>query len=142
MWVYIWLGITALALIVEFLTTEMVSVWFIGGGLIAMILAIFKVQWYVHVPVFIVVSLLCMLLFRKLLLKKFDKPDQKTNAETVIGKEFALLSPIKFNEAGSIKINDVIWSAVGETQTTEIEQGKIVIVIGLKGNKYIVKEKK
>ena len=74
-------------------------------------------------------------------MKYFVKGDAKTNADSAIGKEFVLLSNIGFNQAGTIKINDVIWSAVTENQKDDIAQGEIVTVIGLKGNKYIVKKK-
>lgn len=141
MWLYIWLAVTAAALIIEFITSEMVSVWFVGGGLIAMLLAGIGLNWYFHVPAFIVVSFVLMLCFRRLVMQKLNKAAEKTNAETVIGKEFELLSDIKFNEAGSIKVNGVVWTAIAEDEHTEIPAGKIVVVLKIEGNKYIVKEK-
>ena len=141
MWLYIWLAVTAAALIVEFLTEEMVSVWFIGGGFVAMLLAGLGLDWYFHVPAFIVVSFTLMLCFRKLVMKKLNKGEVKTNAETVIGKEFELLSDIDFNKAGSIKINGVVWTAVAADENAVIPAGKKVVIEKIEGNKYIVKEK-
>ena len=141
MWVYIWLAVTAAALIVEFITSEMVSVWFVGGGLVAMLLAGLGLNWYFHVPAFIVVSFALMLCFRRLVMKKLNKPEVKTNAETVIGKEFELLSDIGFNKSGSVKINGVVWTAVTEDENAEIPAGTKVVIEKIEGNKYIVKEK-
>ena len=141
MWLYIWLAVTAAALIIEFLTSELVSVWFVGGGLVAMLLAGLGLDWYVHVPAFIVVSFAAMLCFRRFVMKKLNKEEIKTNAETIIGKEYELLSDIGFNKAGSIKVNGVIWTAVTEDENAEIAAGKKVIVERIEGNKYIVKEK-
>lgn len=141
MWIYIWLAVTAGALIIEFLTEEMVSVWFIGGGLVAMLLAGLGLDWYFHVPAFIVVSLTLMFCFRRLVMKKLNGGDTKTNAETVIGKEFELLSDIGFNQAGSIKINGVVWTAIAEDENAKIPAGKKVVIEKIEGNKYIVKEK-
>ena len=141
MWVYIWLAVTAAALIIEFITSEMVSVWFVGGGLVAMLLAGIGLGWYFHVPAFIVVSFALMLCFRRLVMQKLNKTTERTNAETVIGKEFELLTGIKFNEAGSIKINGVVWTAIAEDEHTEIPAGTTVTVEKIEGNKYIVKEK-
>lgn len=141
MWLYIWLAVTAAALIVEFMTAELVSVWFVGGGLVAMLLAGLGLDWYVHVPAFIVVSFLLMLCFRRLVMKKLNKDEVKTNAETVIGKEYELLTAIGFNQAGSIKINGVVWTAVAEDDNAEIPAGTKVVVEKIEGNKYIVKEK-
>ena len=142
MWVYIWLGITALALIVEFITSEIVSVWFAGGGLIAMILAILGVGWYITLPVFIVLSVVFMLCFRKIAMRYFLKGDAKTNADIAIGQEFTLLSDIEFGKSGTIKVNDVVWNVITENEHEVIKKGKIVVPKYIKGNKYVVEEKK
>lgn len=139
-WLYIWLAVTAVAVIVEFLTNELVSVWFIGGGVVAAILAGAGLEWYYHVPAFIVVSLVMLLCLRDAAVKRLNRGGSRTNAETVIGKEFELLSDIGFNSPGTIKINDVIWNAVTE-DGKNIEKGKKVIILRIEGNKYIVKEK-
>ena len=73
-WLYIGLGVTALALIVEFITNDMISIWFAGGGLVAMIISAFGVSWYVHLPVFIVLSMVLLLSFRKIVLKYLFLP--------------------------------------------------------------------
>lgn len=140
-WLYVWLAVTATALIVEFITAELVSIWFVGGGLVAMLLAGLGLDWYFHVPSFIVVSLALMLCLRRVAMKKLVKDDVKTNAETVIGKDFVLLKDISFNSSGEIKINGVVWTAVAEDENAEIHAGTKVIVERIEGNKYIVKEK-
>ena len=141
MWIYVWLAVTAFALIIEFVTADMVTIWFAGGGLVAMILAACGLEWYVHVPVFIVVSFAAMLVFREMVIEKLGKGEVKTNAETVVGKDFTLLSPITFGQAGSIKINGVVWNAVGENEDEVIDAGSVVTIKAIKGNKYIVKKK-
>ena len=141
MWIYVWLAVTAFALIIEFVTADMVTIWFAGGGLVAMILAACGLEWYVHVPVFIVVSFAAMLVFRKMVIEKLGKGEVKTNAETAVGKDFTLISPISFGQAGSIKINGVVWNAVGENEDEVIDAGAVVTIKAIKGNKYIVKKK-
>lgn len=141
MWLYIWLAVTAAALIIEFMTSELVSVWFVGGGLVAMLLAGLGLDWYIHVPAFIVISFVLMLCFRRLVMKKLNRGEVKTNAETFIGKDYELLTAIGFNQAGSIKINGVVWTAVTEDENAEIPAGTKVIIERIEGNKYIVKEK-
>lgn len=139
-WMYIWLGVTVVALVVEFITSEMITIWFAGGGLVAMILAGVGLSIYVHLPVFIALSFILMLCFRKLILKKLGKNDVKTNVEMFVGKEVKLLTAIAFGQSGSIKINDVVWTAVAENDGVEIPEGAIVRIKGLEGNKYIVEE--
>ena len=142
MWVYVWLGITVFSLVIEFMTSDLISIWFAGGGIIAIILAACGLEWYVQSPAFFVVSLILLFCFRRLALKVFNKEESKTNADSAIGKEYQLLDAIGFNQPGSIKINDVVWSAVCEEQNKEIPKGAIVKVISIKGNKYIVEEVK
>ncbi len=137
-WLYIWLGVTAVALIIEFITSDLLTIWFAGGGIIAMILAACRLEWYIHFPVFIVVSLGLLLGVRKIALKYFIKSDDKTNADSAIGKEFTLLSEIDFQKSGTIKIGDVIWSVKTKDEHQTVPEGAIVKVVSLEGNKYIV----
>lgn len=141
-WIYIWLAVTVLSLIIEFITSEVVSIWFAGGGLISLVLALCGVSWYVHLPVFIVASFLLLLCFRSLVIKKFNKNEVKTNADSAIGKTVKLLTAITEDEAGSIKIGDVVWTAVTAANEPEktVSAGTLVKITDLKGNKYIVKE--
>ncbi|MBQ7348545.1 MAG: NfeD family protein [Clostridia bacterium] len=137
MWLYIWLFVTAFALIFEFVTTDMLSIWFAGGGLVALVLSAVGLEWYIQLPVFFAVSLVLLLVFRRLVLKKLNSEEVRTNADMAIGKEFRLLSAITFDNVGSIKVNDVVWNAVSFNDMP-IPAGTIVIVRELKGNKYIV----
>ena len=137
MWIYLWLIVTALSLILEFITTEMLCIWFAGGGLVALILSAIGLGWYYQVIVFIVVSFLLILAFRQAVLKKLNSTEVRTNADMAIGKEFRLLSAITFDNLGTIKVNDVTWNAVSHNDMP-IPAGTIVIVKELKGNKYVV----
>ena len=85
------------------------------------------------------VSLVLLLSLRKIALKILLKnTDTKTNANEVIGKKFKLLTDIS-EDAGTIKINDVIWNVVSDNGKP-IKKGTVVEIIEIKGNKYIVKK--
>lgn len=138
MWTYIWLGVIAVAVFTEAVTSELVSVWFIAGGIVALIASLLGASWYITVPLFIAVSVISMIVFRKIVIKYFRKSEIKTNAESVIGKDYELLTDISFNNAGTIKVNDVIWNVVTDNEKDEVKAGTIVTVKEIKGNKYIV----
>ncbi len=142
MLVYVWLAVVVFTLIIEFSTTDMISIWFAGGALVALILAAFNVWWVVQLIAFIVVSAVLLALFRKFALKKLNAKTVNTNADQAIGKEYRLLSPIGLNQVGTIKINDVIWNVDTKEQEQEIPEGVIVRILEIKGNKYIVEEVK
>ena len=77
MWIYIWLGVVAFSVMIEFLTMEQVSVWFIGGGIVAMILAAVNVDPVIQIVVFIVVSLVLLLSFRRMVMRFLMKKRQR-----------------------------------------------------------------
>ena len=53
---YFWLGVVVVALVVEALTVGLVSVWFVPGALVSMLLSLFKLPLFVQIPTFFVVS--------------------------------------------------------------------------------------
>jgi len=140
LWVYIWLGVIVLSVIIECVTFDLASVWFIGGGLVALILAAFKIPYVWQIVVFVAVSAVLLATCRRPLLKLLGKNTTKTNADALVGKEYSLLTPISFGVMGSLKVNGVEWSAVSEKDTDEIAAGTVVRVVEIKGNKLIVKE--
>ena len=96
MWIYLWLIVTAASLILEFITTDMLCIWFAGGGLVSLILASVGLGWYYQIIAFIIVSFALLLAFRQMVLKKLNTKEVRTNADMAIGKEFRLLSAITF----------------------------------------------
>lgn len=139
MWLYIWLGVVAVSLIIEFVTMELVSVWISIGALVALILAAFGVGYEIQIITMIVVSIACILGLRKVTLKFLNRNKDKTNLDLIVGTKTKLLTPITENEMGSIKINGVVWSACTEN-LSQIEKGSFVEVEGVEGNKLIVKK--
>ncbi len=141
-WVWIWLAVLVLSLIVEFVTMELVSIWFSAGSLTSLILAICRVSPYVQLIVFIALSLACMLGFRKLALKfLLEKDNEKTNSDSFIGKVFKLTSGIAENKPGTVKINGVEWNVVTDNEDDEIPEGTHVVIKKISGNKLIVEKK-
>lgn len=140
-WLWIWLAVVVVSLVVEFSTMELVSIWFVLGGLVAMILSAFHVMVEIQIAVFIVISVALLLSLRKIVLKYFSKNSEKTNFEAIIGQTYEIIDPIKKNQNGSIKINDVVWTAVSENPDVEIKSGIEVLAVALRGNKVIVRVK-
>lgn len=140
-WIWIWLALLITSIIFEFITMELVSVWFAVGAFVSLILSIcgasVEVQWIV----FASVSIVCIIGLRKVslgILLKNDKAEI-TKKDMVIGKEFKLLTDITKERKGTIKINDVEWSVVSKNGEA-VKAGSRVKVLELKGNKYIVEK--
>lgn len=140
MWA-IWLGLFVLSLIIEALSADLVSVWFAGGALIALILSFIPgVAWWVQLIVFFVISLTLLLALRPLTRKWMRGKIVKSNVDSLIGKKAVLLEKIDFMHRGCVSIGDVKWTAVGVEDNSSIEKGKIVVIVAVSGNKLLVKE--
>ncbi len=138
---WVWLGVVVIATVIELVSLDMTSVWFAISGLVALVLSAFdKINWIVQLIVFVVLSAALIIglrpIARKLLLKHMN---EKTNADSLIGKKVYMLSTASFGQMGSVKIADVIWSAVPENEQETIEKGQIVEIVSISGNKLIVK---
>ena len=140
-WFWIWIAVIVASVVVEALTLDMVSVWFGAGAFIPMILAATNVcGWEIQMIIFIIVSALLIIFLRKITMRYlFKNSGAKTNKDSLIGLTARMLEATDFDTVGSIKINDVVWSAVGDNGQ-EIEKGKVVEIVAIAGNKLKVKE--
>ena len=80
-WLWIWGIVTALALIIEFLTSDLVTIWFAAGGLITLLVAALTPGlWIVwQAVIFAGVSAVLLLSTRKLCLKWLGHYDNAVN---------------------------------------------------------------
>lgn len=76
-WLYIWLGVVAVTIIIEFVTVKLVSIWLSIGALIAMILASCGVRFEIQIPVMLAVSLACIFGLRKPTIKFLNRKEDK-----------------------------------------------------------------
>lgn len=139
MWVYIWLGIVAVTMILEFITMELVCIWISFGALVAMILAACGVGFEIQIAVAIVISIACILGLRKIALKFLSKNKDKTNLDLIIGVKTKLITSITKDDMGSVKHNGITYSAK-TLNGEEINAGEYVEIIKIEGNKLIVKK--
>ena len=142
-WIWIWLGVVCCSAVIEFMSLQMVSIWFVAGGIVALILAIIGgIDLWIQIVVFIVLSMILLLSFRKMALKYLLRnTNTKTNVDSIVGKETRLLEPISLDKVGSVKINGVVWTAIAENDTISIPAETLVAVVEVRGNKLVVQPK-
>jgi len=140
LWI-VWLSIFVIALIIEAATSELVSIWFSAGALIPLILSFINgVPWWIEVIVFVVISFATFLFLRPYLKKLIKKDSVDTNIDEIIGKKGIMTIASTELDAGEVKINGVLWTAVNVKEEEPIEQGAKVAVVAINGNKLIVKK--
>lgn len=137
---WIWLSIMVITVILEIITTDVVSIWFAFGSIIPLFFSAFNLLnpvW--QIVIFITTSAILITTLRKITIKYlFKNNDSKTNLDTLIGEKYRLIEGTDFEHLGKIQIKDIVWSVKGENDQT-IKKGKIVEIVKIQGNKLIVK---
>lgn len=139
---YVWLGVLIFSVILEALTLALVSVWFVPGALISMILAFIPgVPLWVQIVVFLLTSLALMIFLRPITDKLLIGKKVATNADAVIGEMAVVTEPINNLEAkGQVKVRGQIWTARAADKNATYEIGEIVNVVAIEGVKLICKK--
>ena len=137
----VWLIITVILIAVEIVTLGLTSIWFEGGALIAGLISLTGVHWLVQILVFAVVSTILFVFTRPIATKHFMKNIEKTNVDSLIGKEGVVKQDIDNIEAkGVVKLNGMDWTA-RSVDGTKIPAGDKVLVDSIDGVKLMVVKK-
>ena len=140
--VYVWLAALVLFVVIEIATMGLTTIWFAGGALIALILAMLEVSFYVQLGVFLVISIVLLVSTRPLAMKFFNAERVKTNVNSIIGKQAIVVAQINnLKEEGQVIVNGMEWSARSYEEERIIPTGTVVEVKEIRGVKVIVKEK-
>ena len=138
--VVFWLVVFLLAIFIELMTSDLVSVWFGGSSIITMILACFKVHWAIQLGVFLIVAALLLYLTRPIVKKRLSGKDSRTNADSLIGSEIIITKDISLYSPGEGKVRDITLTCKVENDIV-ISANEIAIIKQIKGNHLIVEKK-
>lgn len=139
--VYVWLIVIALSLIVEASTATLVAIWFIPSAIISAVIAKLGGDLVFQSVVFLLLSIVCILLGRRLLSKRLKGEYVPTNADSLIGETALVEEDIDLvKSCGLVKVKGQTWSAASENSEI-IEKGKQVEILAIRGVKLIVKER-
>lgn len=136
---FIWLGIALLMGILEMVTAQLVSIWFVFGAIGAAVTCVFTDNIPIQFGVFVVVSLIALIVTRPLV-KRFKERAKTvyTNVDMNIGREVRVLTEIdNEKETGEIKIGDTIWMA-RTVDGSVVPAGFPVVIQAVEGVKMMV----
>jgi membrane protein implicated in regulation of membrane protease activity len=137
---WIWLGVFVSAVILEAVTQDFVSIWFSVGALVCLCICN-TIPYWVEIIIFSVISLITLILTRPLVKKLMDRNVRYTNVDEVIGKRVKVIKEISKYDAGEVKINGIIYTAILLEDIEEtIKVDSIVEIVAFKGNKVSVRE--
>ena len=133
-----WLVLLILFLLAEGATAAITTIWFAGGALVAMLAAIFELQLWVQIALFVAVSVGCLMALRPLLKKYISPRKTATNIDSVIGSQGIVLERIdNIVGTGRVKLGSLDWTARSESGEV-IEAGTVVSVGKIEGVKVFV----
>lgn len=137
---YVWLALLIIFVIVECATVELVSIWFAGGALVSMFLAMADVPDVWQVVVFFIISLLLLFITRPIAMKHINTRKTKTNYESVIGTVVKITETVNnFNQTGAAFADGKEWTVRTAEDGIIMEQGDAAVVVAVEGVKLIVK---
>lgn len=135
-----WLGILAVLLVIEGLTTALTTIWFAGGALAAAIAAGIGMGIVPQLLLFFCVSLVLLLFTRPAALKLMNKGTEKTNVEGLLGKSAVVIQQIdNLAQTGQVRINDIEWMARTSDDSITIPVGTVVVIEAVHGVRLIVR---
>lgn len=141
MMMYIWIAFIVIFGILEAVTAQLVSIWFVIGAVASLGAYFFGASTTVQFVIFVLVSVVVLLATRPLV-KKFTKTKiQPTNADSYVGLDAVVTEEINnLHSTGAVKVRGVEWSARSADGET-IAGGETVTVVSIEGVKLIVNKK-
>ena len=137
---YIWLAVIVAAVVVESMTFTLISIWFIPGALLSLILALCSVPLWVQIVVFLASAIACLIFFKPLAKNLLGVKRVATNADVVIGERAVVTEAINNVEGrGQVKVKGQIWTARSFDESVTFSEGEILTVIAIEGVKLICK---
>ena len=134
----LWLVLLIVFAVLEASTVSLVSIWFMGGALTALIAARCGAEIWQQIILFFVVSIALLLCLRPLSKKLLKKRKVATNADSNIGKTAVVTETIdNLRGTGAVKISGVEWSA-RSVDDSVLEKDAVVRILRIEGVKVCV----
>lgn len=136
---FVWLGVTILAAVVEAIVPSLVSVWFVPGGIAALIISLLGGPVWFQILFFLGVSMACLTFTRPLAKRLLDHRRERTNADRVVGATGIVIQDIdNVMSAGRVTVMGGSWSARSLLPDGKIEAGTKVRIERIEGVKLMV----
>ena len=136
--VLFWLIVMVVLIIAEAATVGLVSIWFAGGALSALIAASLGAKPWLQLVLFLAVSAALLLALRPIARKLGHDKDYATNVYANIGKLAIVVEPIdNLRGTGRVMIGSVDWTARSDDGSV-IPKGEKVRVLRVEGVKVCV----
>lgn len=135
----IWLILVIILALIELLTINLATIWFVISGIIALIISIFIDNYTLQFSVFVIGGVILLITTKPVLTKLVKQHKEKTNIDRIIGMTGIVTEKISKDKNGAVKIDGKEWTAYSDKQ---IKKGERVKVLEIKGVKIKVEREK
>lgn len=136
---WLWLAVLVAFILLEALTVQLVSLWFILGAVAAFISSLLRLPFPGQLGLFLAVSVLTLAVLRPILAKKVTPKKVATNADMSIGKTAVVRVSIDNDaEQGRVYVDGLEWAARSHNGDP-IEKDAKVRIEAIDGVKLIVR---
>ena len=135
---YLRLVLIALAVTVEATTAQLVSIWFVVGGIAALIGSLFSIPFAAQLTLYVIFTALALIASRPFVKRVIHTKKVETNADRCIGQTGLVTEEINNRlSAGQVKVLGNVWSAQSADGSV-IPAGKNVRIGEMQGVRLIV----
>ncbi len=132
---YVWLGIIVLLILVELMTKELTTIWFVISGIVALILNSIYDDFMMEFITFIALGIILLVMLKGYLYTFLNI--RKTNK--LLNMTGVVKSKITKKNNGKVKIGRKILEAKA---INSIKEGTVVEIVSLENDIIVVKEVK
>ncbi len=138
--VFVWIALTVAFIIIEAMTTQLLTIWFAVGSAAAIVATLLDASPLIQCIVFVAVSLAALIATRPLVKKLTKQKFSPTNADRFIGEAAVVTESINnIAQTGLVKLQGTLWTARSD-DGSEIPEGETVTVKRIEGVKLIVEK--
>ncbi|MCH5191292.1 MAG: NfeD family protein [Oscillospiraceae bacterium] len=135
----LWLAVGIFFLIIELVTTALVSIWFVPAAVITCLVSLVMDSILWQILIFIALSAVFMVVFRRIYRKYIKKDRDEVRAEEkLIGKSAVTVEKTD-SHGGKVLVGDVYWRAVS-ADGEPIEKDTTVIIRDVNGTTLITEK--
>lgn len=129
---YVWLTVVVLLTIVEAMTVNLTTIWFVVSGLVAIGLSFVTDIFLIQFGVFVCLGIVLLIVTKPFVKKFLDSRDAKTNFDRIIGMNGIVLKEINDVDNGEVKVDGKIWTAYSDDSLKVNDKVKVLEISGSK----------
>jgi len=141
---WFWFALTVIFVLIELACSfNLITIWFAISSFLMVFISglteLFEapIRFRLHLGIFLLIAVILLIFTRPVAVKKLKIGKEKTNVDSLLGKEAIVTKKIVRFASGEIKLEGKYWTAVSDNNE-EIEEGQVIKILRFEGVKAIV----